>query len=66
MRFHPTKLNSGAIGSDRSGRVRDRLYCEALMSEESTRNWTRTYLIVIAVEILTLAALWLLQRHYGT
>jgi len=36
------------------------------MSEESTRNWTRTYLLVIAVEILTLAGLWLLQRHYGT
>ena len=35
------------------------------MPEESTRNWTRTYLIVIAVEILTLTGLWLLQRHYG-
>lgn len=36
------------------------------MSRDSPRNWTRTYLIVIAVEILTLAALWLMQRHYGT
>ena len=36
------------------------------MSEESTRNWTRTYLAVIVVEILALAGLWLLQRHYGT
>lgn len=35
------------------------------MSTESTRNWSRTYLAVIVTEILTLAALWWFQSHYG-
>ena len=35
------------------------------MSTDSTRNWTRTYAAVIVTEILTLMALWWLQRHYG-
>ena len=41
------------------------LYCEGLMSEESTRNWTRTYVAVIVIEMLALTGLWWLQRHYG-
>jgi hypothetical protein len=35
------------------------------MSEDSTRNWSRTYVSVIGVEVLVLLALWWLQRHYG-
>ena len=35
------------------------------MTDESGRNWNRTYLSVIAVEALALAALWWLQRHFG-
>jgi hypothetical protein len=31
---------------------------------ESTRNWNRTYLTVIAVEIATLLALWWLQHAF--
>jgi hypothetical protein len=29
------------------------------------RNWTRTYLSVIAVEVLVLFGLWWLQGHFG-
>ena len=36
------------------------------MSEESTRNWTRTYVSVIIIEVLALMGLWWLQSHYGT
>jgi hypothetical protein len=36
------------------------------MSSESTRNWTRTYAAVIAIEVLVLIGLWWLQSHYGT
>ena len=35
------------------------------MSDDSTRNWTRTYISVIVVEALALMGLWWLQRHYG-
>ena len=35
------------------------------MSDESTRNWTRTYVSVVVVEALVLMTLWWLQRHYG-
>lgn len=35
------------------------------MPEESTRNWTRTYVAVIVIEVLALTGLWWLQRHYG-
>lgn len=31
----------------------------------SQRNWTRTYVSVIAVQVLVLLALWWLQRHFG-
>jgi hypothetical protein len=36
------------------------------MSEDSTRNWTRTYVSVIIIEVLALMGLWWLQSHYGT
>jgi hypothetical protein len=36
------------------------------MAEESTRNWSRTYVSVIIVEALALMGLWWLQSHYGT
>jgi len=36
------------------------------MSEDSTRNWTRTYVSVIVIELLALMGLWWLQSHYGT
>jgi hypothetical protein len=32
---------------------------------ERQRNWTRTYVSVIAVEIFGLLALYWLQRHFG-
>lgn len=35
-------------------------------SKDSTRNWTRTYTVVIVVEVVTLMCLWWLQSHYGT
>ena len=35
------------------------------MSDESARNWTRTYISVIAVEVLVLLGLFWLQRHFG-
>jgi|RhiMethySRZTD1v2_1073278.scaffolds.fasta_scaffold920830_1 hypothetical protein len=35
------------------------------MSADSTRNWTRTYISVIVIEVLVLMSLWWLQRHYG-
>ena len=35
------------------------------MSQDSARNWTRTYAAVIVTEILTLMALWWRQIHYG-
>jgi hypothetical protein len=34
------------------------------MSDES-RNWTRTYVSVVAVEVMALLALWWLQSHFG-
>ena len=34
------------------------------MSEESTRNWSRTYVSVIVVEILVLLGLFWLQSHF--
>ena len=34
------------------------------MSDESTRNWSITYIIVITVEIATLLGLWWLQNHF--
>jgi len=39
---------------------------EGSMSEDSTRNWTRTYVSVIVIEVLALMGLWWLQSHYGT
>jgi len=35
------------------------------MSEDSTRNWSRTYAAVIVIEVLALMGLWWLQSHYG-
>jgi hypothetical protein len=35
------------------------------MPSDSTRNWSRTYVSVILVEVLALMGLWWLQRHYG-
>jgi cytoskeletal protein RodZ len=35
------------------------------MSTDSTRNWSRTYISVIVIEVLVLLSLWWLQRHYG-
>jgi hypothetical protein len=32
---------------------------------DSTRNWSRTYVLVIIVEVVSLLMLWWLQRHYG-
>jgi hypothetical protein len=34
------------------------------MSEESTRNWSRTYVSVIIVEILVLLALFWMQTRF--
>ena len=34
------------------------------MSDESSRNWTITYIAVIAVEVAVLLALWALQQHF--
>ncbi len=48
------------------GRPRPVIYCEVSMAEESTRNWSRTYVSVIIVEALALMGLWWLQSHYGT
>ena len=51
-------------GSHRSS---EGLYtAEVSMSEDSTRNWTRTYVSVIVIEVLALMSLWWLQSHYGT
>ena len=36
------------------------------MSDDSARNWPRTYIAVLVVEVLTLTVLWWLQSHYGT
>jgi len=38
---------------------------QSRMSADSTRNWTRTYISVIVIEVLVLMSLWWLQRHYG-
>jgi hypothetical protein len=35
------------------------------MSTDAPRNWSRTYVSVIIVEVVTLLMLWWLQRHYG-
>ena len=35
------------------------------MSSDSPRNWSRTYVSVIIIEVLVLMGLWWLQRHYG-
>jgi hypothetical protein len=35
------------------------------MSEETPRGWTRTYVSVIAVELLVLLGLWWLQGRFG-
>lgn len=35
------------------------------MPEGSSRNWTLTYVSVVLVEALTIAALWLFSRHYS-
>jgi len=35
------------------------------MPADSPRNWTRTYVSVIAIEVLALLGLWWLQRHFG-
>jgi hypothetical protein len=35
------------------------------MTEDTPRDWTRTYLSVVAVEVLMLLGLWWLQSRYG-
>jgi hypothetical protein len=35
------------------------------MSEESDRNWSRTYVLVIVTEALVLLGLWWLQSRFG-
>ena len=35
------------------------------MTDPSPRNWSRTYLTVMAVEVLVLLGLLWLQSHYG-
>jgi hypothetical protein len=35
------------------------------MSSDSPRNWSRTYVSVVVVEVLVLMVLWWLQSHYG-
>ena len=35
------------------------------MTEDTQRDWTRTYLSVVAVEVLVLLGLWWLQSRYG-
>jgi hypothetical protein len=35
------------------------------MSDESTRNWTGTYVRVLLVEVLVIWALWLVSRHFS-
>ena len=32
---------------------------------DAPRKWSRTYVSVIIVEVVTLLMLWWLQRHYG-
>jgi hypothetical protein len=32
----------------------------------SQRNWSRTYVSVVIVEVVSLMMLWWLQSHYGT
>jgi hypothetical protein len=32
---------------------------------DSPRNWSRTYVSVIIVEVVSLVMLWWLQSHYG-
>jgi hypothetical protein len=32
---------------------------------DSTRKWSRTYVSVIIVEVVSLGLLWWLQSHYG-
>jgi hypothetical protein len=34
-------------------------------SPGSPRNWSRTYVSVIIVEVVSLVMLWWLQSHYG-
>jgi hypothetical protein len=34
-------------------------------ASDSPRNWSRTYVSVIIVEVVSLAMLWWLQSHYG-
>ena len=34
-------------------------------AERQQRNWTRTYVSVIAIEVLVLLGLYWLQSHYG-
>lgn len=40
-------------------------YTAKPMPSDSPRNWTRTYVSVIAIEVIVLLGLWWLQRHYG-
>ena len=35
------------------------------MSPDSQRNWSRTYVSVIGVEVLVIWALWLVSRHFS-
>lgn len=35
------------------------------MSPDSTRNWMRTYVAVIGVEVLVVWFLWLFSRHFS-
>ena len=35
------------------------------MSDESTRNWTGTYIRVLLIEALVIWLLWLVSRHFS-
>jgi hypothetical protein len=35
-----------------------------MLPDESNRDWRRTYVSVIAVEVLVLLGLWWLQRYF--
>ncbi len=58
---------AGAIipGSGGRSRARRRPTVRSLASPRYTRLMTRTYVAVIVVEVVVLAALWLLSRHFA-
>jgi hypothetical protein len=54
-------------GSHRSSEAQGRHILRSLMppTPDAPRNWSRTYVSVIIVEVVALLMLWWLQRHYG-